>query len=290
MESVVVDGVRLGYERAGSGPAVVLVGGTGMPPVAWQLCGLRDTLAGAGFEVVTYAARGVAPSDAPAAPYTVDDLAADLAGLLEALGLTETVVVGYSLGSFTAELLARTRPDLVRAAVLMAGAGPLTGVLDAVLAAETELIATTGRLSPAFMRLQTLLSTLPPGVLCTDDAQVRTWLELLGAQEAVWTSAEGENGQSAASDRWLRDEHRMAALAQIAAPVLVLAFEYDLYFPPGSGRVAAAALPAGHFAQISGAAHGGLLTHSGETTKAILAFLAHVDLDEADRSAGESLG
>ncbi|MEU7004346.1 alpha/beta hydrolase [Nonomuraea sp. NPDC046570] len=215
MQSVMVDGVRLGYERAGSGPAVVLVGGTGMPPVAWQLCGLRDALVQAGFEVVTYAARGVAPSDAPAAPYTVDDLTADLAGLIETLDLTDAIVVGYSLGSFTTELLARTRPDLVRAAVLMAGAGPLTGVLDAVLAAETELIATTGRLSPAFTRLQTLLSTLPPAVLRTDDAQVRTWLELLGAQEAVWTSTDGENGQSAASDRWLRDEYRMAALAQI---------------------------------------------------------------------------
>ncbi|MFI9561453.1 alpha/beta fold hydrolase [Nonomuraea endophytica] len=274
MESVVVNGVRLGYERAGSGPAVVLVGGTGMPPVAWQLCGLRDALVRAGFEVVTYAARGVAPSDAPPAPYTVDDLAADLAGLIEALDLSEPAVVGYSLGSFTAELLARTRPDLVRAAVLMAGAGPLTGVLDAVLAAETELIATTGRLPPAFMRLQTLLSTLPPAVLCCDDAQVRTWLELLGAQEAVWTSTEGENGQSAASDRWLRDPRRMDALDQITAPVLVLAFEHDLYFPPSSGQIAADALPDGQFTQISGAAHGGLLTHPDESTKAILAFLS----------------
>ncbi|MEV0588789.1 alpha/beta hydrolase [Nonomuraea sp. NPDC050310] len=290
MDSVVVNGVRLGYERAGSGPAVVLVGGTGMPPVAWQLCGLREALVQAGFEVVTYAARGVAPSDAPAAPYTVDDLAADLAGLIEALELGPSVVVGYSLGSFTAELLARTRPDLVRAAVLLAGAGPLTGVLDAVLEAETELIATTGRLSPAFMRLQTLLSTLPPAVLRSDDAQVRTWLELLGAQEAVWTSTEGENGQSAASDRWLRDEHRMAALGQITAPVLVLAYEHDLYFPPSCGQIAADALPRGQFTQIPGAAHGGLLTHPGETTKAILAFLADLDLNQPGQGTGASPG
>ncbi|MET9817307.1 MULTISPECIES: alpha/beta fold hydrolase [unclassified Streptomyces] len=101
-----------------------------MPAVAWELCGLRGTLADTGFDMVTYAARGVAPTDTPPAPYTVEALAADLAGLLEALELTATTVVGYSLGSFTAELLARTRPDLVRAAVLLAGAGPLTGVLD----------------------------------------------------------------------------------------------------------------------------------------------------------------
>lgn len=273
MESVVVEGVRLSYERAGSGSPVVLVGGTGMPPVAWQLCGMRDALVRAGFEVVTYAARGVAPSDAPPAPYTMEELAGDLAGLLDALDITQAAVVGYSLGSFTTELLVRTRPDLVRATVLMAGAGPLTGVLDAVLAAETELIATVGHLPPTFMRLQTLLSSLSPAVLCGDDEQVRIWLELLGGQESVWTSHEGENGQSAASDRWLRDDRRMAALGDITAPALVLAFEHDIYFPPRAGKVAASALPRGEFVQIPGAAHGGLLTHPNETTEAVLAFL-----------------
>jgi pimeloyl-ACP methyl ester carboxylesterase len=53
MESVVVGGVRIAFEYAGSGPMVVLVGGTGMPPVAWQLSGLRSELVQAGFEVVT---------------------------------------------------------------------------------------------------------------------------------------------------------------------------------------------------------------------------------------------
>lgn len=277
MESVVVGGVRIAYERAGTGPAVVLAGGTGMPPVAWQLCGLRDALVRAGFEVVTYAARGVAPSSAPPAPYSMEELAGDLAGLLEALGLTKAAVVGYSLGSFAAELLARTRPDLVRVAVLMAGAGPLTGVVDAVLEAEADLIAAVGRLPTAFKRLQTLLSSLPPSILYQDEEQVRMWRELLGAQESVWTSAEGENGQSAASDRWIRDERRMAALADIAVPVLVLAFEQDMYFPPWAGKVAARALPRGEFAEISGAAHGGLLTHPDETTRVILAFLDRAD-------------
>ncbi|WP_328967470.1 alpha/beta fold hydrolase [Streptomyces sp. NBC_00239] len=274
MDSVVVGGVRIAYERCGAGQPVVLAGGTGMPPVAWEFCGLRDALVGAGFEVVTYAARGVAPSDAPDAPYSMAELAGDLAGLLDVLELSQVAVVGYSLGSFTAELLARTRPDLVRSAVLMAGAGPITGVVDAVLAAEAELIATTGHLPPAFMRLQTLLSTLPPAVLRDDEEQVRGWLELLGAQEDVWTAPAGAAGQSAASDGWLRDPTRMAALADVDVPVQVLAFEHDLYFPPRAGKMAAEALPCGELAMVSGAAHGGLLTHPVETTAAVLAFLA----------------
>ncbi|MFI9168327.1 alpha/beta fold hydrolase [Streptomyces lincolnensis] len=273
MDSVSVDGVRIAYEQAGQGQPVVLAGGTGMPPVAWQLCGMRDALVQAGHEVITYAARGVAPSHAPPAPYTMAQLAADLAGLLDTLDVREAHVVGYSLGSFTAELLARTRPDLVGSLVLMAGAGPLTGVLDAVLHTESELIAATGTLPPAFMRLQTLLASLAPSVLCEDEPQVRQWLELLSAQEEAWTSTEGATGQSAAADGWLRDSTRMAALGSITAPALVICFEHDLYFPPRCGRTAAAALPYGQFVRIPGAAHGGLLTHPAQVVEPVLAFL-----------------
>ncbi|MER5485597.1 alpha/beta hydrolase [Streptomyces sp. NPDC002812] len=273
MKSVVVDGVRIAYERTGRGRPVVLAGGTGMPPVAWELCGVREGLVTAGFEVITYAARGVAPSDAPSAVCSMADLAGDLAGLMDALGLTGAAVVGYSLGSFTVELLARTRPDLVACAVLMAGAGPVTGVLDAMLDAEAELITATGRLPAAFTRLRTLLSSLPPAVLREDEQQTRTWLELLGAQEGLWTSSDGEVGQATAAEAWLRDPHRMAALADITIPVLVLGFEHDLYFPPHASQVAADALPRGEFTVIAGAAHGGLLTHPEETGAALHAFL-----------------
>ncbi|MEU9897850.1 alpha/beta hydrolase [Streptomyces phaeochromogenes] len=275
MESVSVGGgVRIAYERCGAGRPVALVGGTGMPPVAWELCDLRGALVDAGFEVVTYAARGVAPSDAPPAPYTVEALAADLAGLLDALQLTDVTVIGYSLGSFTTELLARTRPDLVRAAVLLAGAGPMTAVLDAVLQTGTELVSATGHVPPAFTKLQTLLTSLPPEVLRDDDEQVRTWLELLNAQESLWTSHEGAAGQFAACDRWARDGHRMSALADIRQPVLVAAFEHDLYFPARSGQAAAETLARGEFVAIPGAAHAGLLTHPKETTEVLLGFLA----------------
>ncbi|WTW99039.1 alpha/beta hydrolase [Streptomycetaceae bacterium NBC_01309] len=273
MDSAAVGGVRIAFERVGSGRPVVLSGGTGMPPVAWELSGLRGAMVDAGFEVVTYAARGVVPSEAPPAPYAMADLAGDLAGLMDHLDIRDAAVVGYSLGSFTGELLARTRPDLVASLVLMAGAGPTTGVVDAVLDAEAELIGLLGHLPPAFAALQTLLSTLPPSVLRDDAEQVATWRELLGAQQDVWASHDGEAGQSAASQTWLRDPDRMAALARIPARTLVLAFEHDLYFPPHTGRAAAALLPRGEFAQIDGAAHGGLLTHPKETAEAVLRFL-----------------
>ncbi|MFJ8661876.1 alpha/beta fold hydrolase [Streptomyces sp. NPDC093795] len=94
MESVVVDGERIAYERTGWGRPVVLPGGAGIPTVAWELCGVREDLVRAGFEMITCAARGVAPSDASASPYSMADMAGDLAGLMDALGLAGAAVVG----------------------------------------------------------------------------------------------------------------------------------------------------------------------------------------------------
>src|SRR5699024_12568334 len=58
----VAPGVELAVTRRGHGPTVLLVGGLGMPQLIWEMCGLTASLVEAGFEVVTYNARGLAPS------------------------------------------------------------------------------------------------------------------------------------------------------------------------------------------------------------------------------------
>src|SRR5690349_16025647 len=70
-------GVELAVQRSGEGPTVLLVGGLGMPSITWNICGLPQSLVDAGFQVIAYNARGMLPSSAPAAPYSVADLAAD---------------------------------------------------------------------------------------------------------------------------------------------------------------------------------------------------------------------
>jgi pimeloyl-ACP methyl ester carboxylesterase len=97
---------------------------------------------------------------------------------------------------------------------------------------------------------------------------VSQWVQMLGLQRQMWTAIDGENGQSAASAGWLRDEHRMAALCDVTIPVLVASFEHDPLFPPRTGRIAAEVLPYGEFTVIPDAAHAGLMTHSDASFKA----------------------
>ena len=276
MERITVGATELAVSDVSQGPAVVLVGGTGMPPVAWELCGFVDGLVAAGYRVITFAARGVNPSHAPPGPYTIEEMANDVAEIIVSLSVAPCCVVGYSLGGFQAEYLARTRPELLRGAALIASAGPLSAVLDAVLDATGELLERLGSVPASVAVFEGLVGELPPAMLREDADQVALWRELLAVQHDMWTSADGEVGQWHAARRWTNDEHRLDALVDIAVPTLVVSYEHDLKFPPIGARLAASQVPECQVVEIAGAAHGGLMTHTSDTLAAVLSFLATV--------------
>ncbi len=146
--------IRLGVDRRGEGPPVILTGRMGMPPIAWEVSGLTAALADSGFEVVTFAARGVVPSDAPSPECTVADLGEDLASLIDVLGLDRPpALVGYSPGSFTIEHLLSTCPSQFSAGVRIAGPGPTTPLLHSVVDSEAALIDRLGALPAEVLTL-----------------------------------------------------------------------------------------------------------------------------------------
>lgn len=109
-----VNGTTLAYEVRGQGPAVVLLHGGGFDRRLWD--GQVDVLA-VHFTVVRYDARGFGQSGgSEGAPYAHHE---DLAALLDRLRIERAALVGQSLGGRVAVDLALTRPDLVRALVLV---------------------------------------------------------------------------------------------------------------------------------------------------------------------------
>jgi pimeloyl-ACP methyl ester carboxylesterase len=111
---VVVDGVRLHYVEAGSGPLVVLL--HGFPEFWWSWRRQIPALVEAGFRVVAVDQRGYGMSDRPASwrDYRVERLAADIAGLIAALGEERAHVVGHDWGAAVAWTLASLHPGRVQ--------------------------------------------------------------------------------------------------------------------------------------------------------------------------------
>jgi len=125
---VEVGGIRIAYERAGSGPPLLLLHGFVGDSREWrrQIDGLSDE-----FTVVAWDAPGAGRSEDPPTSFRMADYADCLAELIGALGLERPHVAGLSFGGALALELYRRHPTLPRTLVLVGAYAGWTGSLPA---------------------------------------------------------------------------------------------------------------------------------------------------------------
>ncbi|HET7086268.1 MAG TPA: alpha/beta hydrolase [Rhizomicrobium sp.] len=124
------DGVALAYERQGAKeetqrPAIVLVHGFGSSRLQnWKSTGWYGGLAEAGFSLVAMDCRGHGDSGKPhdVSAYGHDRMAKDVVAVMDACGLADALVLGYSMGGFIGLRLLAAHPDRVRK-LAVAGVG-----------------------------------------------------------------------------------------------------------------------------------------------------------------------
>ncbi len=112
------NGLRVFYNIAGAGTrTVVLIHGAGATCRLWSL--QMRPLIDVGYKVVTYDVRGHGATEGIEGMFTIADLAADLAELLEQIGIDERVFVcGISMGGLIAQEFALAHPEKLRGLVL----------------------------------------------------------------------------------------------------------------------------------------------------------------------------
>src|SRR6478735_4132641 len=116
-----VNGVELYWERRGSGPRLLFCNGSG---TTLQAVGPLLDLVAATFDLLAWDYRGLGRSAPMTGPYTMADLAADAAGLLQIAGWDICRVLGVSFGGMVAQEFAVTHPERVeRLALACTSAG-----------------------------------------------------------------------------------------------------------------------------------------------------------------------
>lgn len=263
MPAVALEGLEIHYEESGSGDAVVLVNGTGESHASWigQTMELSER-----FRCIALDPRDTGRSTYLDAPYAPADSAADVAGVIEALGAGPAHVVGYSLGGAVAQELAIRRPDLVRSLVLLS-----------TWAASDEWFRAQMRSWQALRRAYAdegdfLRALFPwifaPRTYATPDL-VEGYLAFALAEEPR-QRPEGFLRQCDADI-----VHDAAArLGSVVAPALVVVGEHDICTPPRYARALCALLPAAELVVVPDAAHGALFERPDVVNASILRFLA----------------
>jgi pimeloyl-ACP methyl ester carboxylesterase len=104
--------LTLGYESfgAGNGDWIVLIRGLGTQLIEWSPT-LIEGLTAAGLRVLVFDNRDAGLSDKIDADYRVEDMAADIAGLMDALNIPRAHIFGVSMGGMIAQLFAHAYPE-----------------------------------------------------------------------------------------------------------------------------------------------------------------------------------
>lgn len=262
-----VNGISLGYDDHGAGEPVVMVTGTGAPGRIWRTHQV-PALRAAGYRVVTVDNRGIPPTETGAGQFTLADLAADVAGLIEFLGAGPCRVVGFSMGAIVVQELLVARPELVRAAVLIATAGRTDSFGAAMAAADIELADSGIKVPPRYAAVVAAMQNLSPETL-SDDDRVGDWLDVFALSPVDPAGIRPQLGLQVIPDR-------RPALRQVRCPCLVIGFRDDLIVRPHLCREVAAAIPGAVYREIDGCGHFGYLEQPESVNGAIVDFLAAI--------------
>lgn len=193
------------------------------------------------FRVVLYDKRGHGLSDAPPAPYTMDDHTDDLLGLLDHLGIDSAALVGLSVGGMIAQRAAVRAPGRVRALVLCCTAAKIGAP---GLWAERIAAVETGGIGPIADNVLERWFTPDFHKTCADD--VAGWRNML-----VRLPSHGYAGTCAA----IRDADLTADAARIQAPTLCVAGDQDGSTPADVVRRTADLIPGARYELIAGCGH-----------------------------------
>jgi 3-oxoadipate enol-lactonase len=242
-------------QRGDCGPAVLLVHALGLDWRMWEPVMGRLS---AGRRVFAYDIRGHGQAaDAPS-PFTMNDTAADLIGVLDALDLDRAHVAGLSFGGAVAQAAAVAYPERFASLALMA-------TTDHPFEASFEDRARSGEVNGMDAQVvPSLTRWFTPSALAADGWGVRYAREqVLRANPANW----------AATWRAFKGLDVQGKLAAFEPPTLVVAGEVDVSGPPAFMREIAQRIPGSVFQELPGTPHMQTLEQPDLVAEALGAFL-----------------
>ncbi|CAH1653098.1 alpha/beta fold hydrolase [Chelatococcus asaccharovorans] len=275
MSIVKANGIELAWDHFGHEaiPAILLIAGLGTQMIRWAVPFCED-LAARGYRVIRYDNRDTGCSthfsdsatpdfDAlasalmagrrPDVPYTLDDMAADAIGLLDALGIAQVHVVGRSMGGMIAQVLASEHADRVLSLTsIMSSTGN-----PALPQAAPDVMAMMMRPAPdpaidpeGFLAVRLAFVRRIAGTAYPFDEGAHRALLL---EEVERSYDPGGTGRQIAAMAVAGD--RRARLATITAPTLVIHGVDDPLIPPACGHDTALSIPNAIYRPIAGMGH-----------------------------------
>jgi pimeloyl-ACP methyl ester carboxylesterase len=280
LEKVHVADIDIAYKMFGKGDPIILHSGASDNMDAWDPV-LLSILA-SNNTVIVFDSRGIGNTTSGIEPYSIQLLANDTAGLLDALQIQQANILGYSLGTFTTQQFAISYPDKVSSVILIAGT---CGGKDDVPR------------PPEFNRLQSDIVNKSLNNIPLSQKEMKSlvnaslgsgWIRLHPESAEIpenitfqqmkpSLSPEAMNNQWKGGQAWVASDWNGACddLAKIDKPTLVIAGTDDNeYVPRANALVIASKVPGAWLVQIKDAGHAVPDQYPDEVGKIVQTFLS----------------
>lgn len=262
MPSVRVNDIDIAYEIDGTGEPLLMIMGITGSKYHWLGFEKQFRL---DYMTVRFDNRGVGETSAPEPPYPIKQMAADAAGLLDALSIDRAHVFGVSMGGMIAQELALGWPDRVRSLVL--GCTHFGGMKQIHPPLEVQerafMIAGKG----AQRAMQDILSVNLTPRFMAERPDVVEHLTKYGLENRM--KREGLAGQLYA----VSDHDTAGRLGAIKTPVLVIAGDQDELIPPRNSVEIAGLIPQARLTLLPGIGHMFWIEAPGDAAHHIRRFL-----------------
>lgn len=258
MQAMTVGGATLHMAESGApdGPALVFVNSLGTDFRVWDRVVARMPPS---LRLIRYDKRGHGLSSPCGAEWGMGDHVADLAALLDGLGVRDAVVCGLSIGGQIAQGLAAERLDLVGAMILM---------------------DTAAKIGAPNIWEERIAGIEAGGIEAVADATMQRWFSRgfhagRAAELALWRAMLTRTPQDGyiASARAIAHCDLKESTARLRLATLAIAGDEDGSTPPDLVRETAELIPGARFEIIRGAGHLPCVEKPDETAGLILAFL-----------------
>jgi pimeloyl-ACP methyl ester carboxylesterase len=259
-----VGNVNLAYYVDGSGPPVLLIMGLGGRGTDWNPAFIAAMAPR--FEMIRFDNRGTGKSDCPEDTYSLEVMADEAVGVLDALGRERAHVVGVSMGGMIAQLVALRHPTRVNRLVLIATHAGGASVTPPTPAAMAVLMGDRTR-PPAELVRDSMVTITAPGFAARHPEAIDAIVANAVAQPTPLASFASQMQAIMVSDR-------SARLAEIRAPTLVVHGADDPLVPYPNGELLAREIPRARLATMPGCGHMPMWECPTELVGALSSFFA----------------
>jgi 3-oxoadipate enol-lactonase len=234
------------YDESGAGHPLLLISGLASTRLGWwkQLEPFSQR-----FRVINMDNRDAGDSALGTGPYTIADMAEDVAGVIQNLNLGRTHIVGISMGGMIAQELAIRHPELVDKLVLVATTAGGPRAVNAKPEIAALLMRTDDDIETRVRRTFTAIAG--EGYMAKHPADLDEIVKNSLAKPMSLESYQRQLGacmihfQMGTADR----------LGQIAAPTLVIHGDYDPLIPYPNGKFLAEHIQGARLSTYPGVGH-----------------------------------